>query len=110
MSKNNIIGLVIIIGLLIGYSLWMTPSKEEMAAARRKADSISQVQRTDSLQAAMNEMVKKAIADSIARVNPAAATGIMASDSSAKGFASIAKSEEKFYTLESDLLKIRISA
>ena len=32
MTKNNIIGLVIIVGLLIGYSLWMTPSKEEMAA------------------------------------------------------------------------------
>jgi hypothetical protein len=65
MSKNNIIGLVIIVGLLIGYSLWMTPSKEEMAAAKRKADSITLVQRTDSLQNAMNEMVRRAISDSV---------------------------------------------
>ncbi|HNW55034.1 MAG TPA: membrane protein insertase YidC, partial [Bacteroidales bacterium] len=64
MTKNNIIGLVIIVGLLIGYSLWMTPSKEEMAAAKRKADSISLVQRADSLQAAMAEIAAKAAADS----------------------------------------------
>ena len=110
MSKNNIIGLVIIIGLLIGYSLWMTPSKEEMAAAKRKADSISYVQHADSMQAAMADMVKKAIADSIARANPAAAAGIMPSDTAAKGFASAAKSDEKFYTLESDLMKLKISS
>ncbi len=109
MNKNNIIGLVIIIGLLIGYSLWMTPSKEEMAALKRKADSISLVQRTDSLQAAMSAMVKKAVADSVAKTNPAipATSGI---DTVSKGFSSLAKSEEKFYTLESDLLKLKISS
>jgi YidC/Oxa1 family membrane protein insertase len=110
MSKNNIIGLVIIIGLLIGYSLWMTPSKEEMAAAKRKADSISYIQRTDSLQSAMAAMVKKALADSVAKTNPAAATIAGSDTTSSQGFASVAKSEEKFYTLESDLLKLKISS
>jgi YidC/Oxa1 family membrane protein insertase len=109
MSKNNIIGLVIIVGLLIGYSLWMTPSKEEMAAAKRKADSISLVQRTDSLQTAMNEMVKKAIADSVAKTNPVASVE-QRSDSSANGFSSALAKDEKFYTLESDLLKLKISS
>jgi YidC/Oxa1 family membrane protein insertase len=109
MSKNNIIGLVIIVGLLIGYSLWMTPSKEEMAAAKRKADSISLVQRTDSLQSAMNEMVKKAIADSAAKTNPVASV-VQRSDSSATGFSSALVKDEKFYTLESDLLKLKISS
>ncbi len=109
MSKNNIIGLVIIVGLLIGYSLWMTPSKEEMAAARRKADSISQVQRNDSLVTAMAEMVKKATADSLVKTNPQAAK-VSDSDTLTKGFAALSKSEEKFYTLESDLLKLKISA
>ena len=109
MSKNNIIGLVIIVGLLIGYSLWMTPSKEEMAASKRKADSISQVQRNDSLETAMAEMVKKAIADSAVKTNPSAST-LPSSDTAAKGFAPIAQSEEKFYTIESDLLKLKISS
>jgi YidC/Oxa1 family membrane protein insertase len=109
MSKNNIIGLVIIVGLLIGYSLWMTPSKEEMAAARRKADSITQVQRADSLQNAMAEMVRKAVGDSIAKTNPETVATV-GSDSLAAGFSPIAVREEKFYTLESDLLKLKISA
>ena len=109
MSKNNIIGLVIIVGLLIGYSLWMTPSKEEMAAARRKADSITQVQRADSLQQAMAEMVRKAVGDSIAKANPETVAGV-APDSLTAGFSPIAVREEKFYTLESDLLKLKISA
>jgi YidC/Oxa1 family membrane protein insertase len=108
MSKNNIIGLVIIVGLLIGYSLWMTPSKEEMAASKRKSDSISQIQRNDSLETAMAAMVKKAVADSVAKSNPGiAASG---SDTATKGFASITKNEEKFYTIESDLLKLKISS
>jgi len=109
MSKNNIIGLVIIVGLLIGYSLWMTPSKEEMAAARRKADSISLVQRRDSLQTVMDQMIKKVAEDSIARANPQAAKAKEA-DTSSTGFSAIPQAEEKFYTLESDLLKLRISA
>ncbi len=109
MSKNNIIGLVIIVGLLIGYSLWMTPSKEEMAASKRKFDSISQIQRNDSLETAMAAMIKKAAADSAAKTNPGA-TAVSGSDTLAKGFASITKNEEKFYTIESDLLKLKISS
>jgi len=110
MSKNNIIGLVIIVGLLIGYSLWMTPSKEEMAAAKRKADSISYVQRTDSLQSAMAEMVKKVIADSVAKTSPKASSAVIGSDTTSDGFTSIPVKEETFYTLESDLLKLKISS
>lgn len=109
MSKNNIFGLVIIVGLLIGYSIWMTPSNEEMAAAKRKADSISQIQRADSLNTAMAEMVKKAIADSVAKNNPVAEAA-SGPDSVSGGFAATAKTDEKFYTLESDLLKLKISA
>ena len=97
MSKNNIFGLVIIVGLLIGYSIWMTPSNEEMAAAKRKADSISQIQRADST--AMAEMVKKAIADSVAKNNPVAEAA-SGPDSVSGGFAATAKTDEKFYTLE----------
>jgi YidC/Oxa1 family membrane protein insertase len=109
MSKNNIIGLVIIVGLLIGYSLWMTPSKEEMAAARRKADSISLVQRRDSLEAVMNQLKQKVASDSIALANPKVAKAKSA-DTSNNGFTAIPQVDEKFYILESDLLKLKISA
>ena len=109
MSKNSIIGLVIIVGLLIGYSVWMTPSKEEMAAARRKADSITQVQRNDSLENAMAEMISKANSDSLNKANPVEPTSV-AADSITEGFSVISREAEKFYILESDLMKLKISS
>ncbi len=109
MSKNNILGLVIIVGLLIGYSLWMTPSKEQMAAAKRKNDSIELVKYNDSLSRAMTEMVRKATADSLVKNNPAAAE-LKANDTAGGGFTVENIKEQKFYTLENDLLKLKISA
>ncbi|MFZ4547823.1 MAG: membrane protein insertase YidC [Bacteroidales bacterium] len=109
MSKSNIIGLVIIVGLLIGYSLWMAPSKEEMAAAKRKADSISLVQHADSLFALEAAMQKKAIDDSLAKANPVAIIKTP-KDSLSEGFGAISQNEEKLYTIESDLLKLKISS
>ena len=109
MTKSNIIGLVIIVGLLIGYSLWMAPSKEEMSAAKRKADSISFAQRADSLLALEAAMDKKTLDDSLAKTNPVA-KAMPVHDSLSKGFGTITDSEEKFYTIENDLLKLKISS
>ena len=111
MSKNNIIGLVIIVALLIGYSVWMSPSKEEIAEAKRKADSIALVQKQDSLKNAMDQMVNKAIADSVAKLNPQDVAAIKAEgDTSTNGFAPVANVASKFYILENDVLKLKISA
>ena len=50
MDRNTITGLVLIFGILIVYSIWMTPSQEEREALRQKQDSILMVQRIqDSL-------------------------------------------------------------
>ena len=108
MSKNNILGLVIIVGLLIGYSIWMTPSKEQLAANRRKADSISMIQRTDSMVSALAKQNQKVASDSVTADKPV--TKIASHDSVTGSFASALKGEEKFYTLESDFLKLKISA
>jgi len=43
MNKNSIIGVLIIIALFVGYSIWITPSKEELAKQKRAQDSIAQV-------------------------------------------------------------------
>ena len=45
MDKNTVIGLVLIMGLLMGYSVWMSPSKEEIAAKQRKQDSLALIQK-----------------------------------------------------------------
>ena len=45
MNRNTIIGLLLIFAILIGYSLWMTPSQEEKEAFKRKQDSTLQSQK-----------------------------------------------------------------
>jgi len=41
MNKNSIIGILLIFGLMIGYTVFMAPSKEEIAAKQRAQDSIA---------------------------------------------------------------------
>ena len=109
MSKNNIIGLVIIVGLLIGYSLWMAPSKAELAAAKHRNDSIALVQHADSLVKAIAEKDKNSKPDSTSTAktaNPDTPAG----DTTGKGFVPTSKKADKFYTLENDLLKLKISS
>ncbi len=43
MSKENVIGLVLIAAVLFGYSIWMAPSEEERTESRRRQDSIALV-------------------------------------------------------------------
>jgi len=40
MNKNTIIGLVLLLGLFIGYSIYMSPSKEQQEAKKRYQDSL----------------------------------------------------------------------
>lgn len=56
MNRDTIIGFILIALILVGYSIWMTPSKEEMAARQYKQDSIVQAKlqqrKTDSIRMA----------------------------------------------------------
>ena len=45
MDKNTIAGLVIIFLILIGFSYFTRPSKEQVAEMQRKQDSIARVDR-----------------------------------------------------------------
>lgn len=49
MNRDTILGFIIIAAILIGYSVWMTPSQEEMEARQRKIDSISMVRQQQQL-------------------------------------------------------------
>lgn len=49
MNRDSIIGFIIIAAILVGYSVWMTPSQEEMEARQRKIDSISMVRQQQQL-------------------------------------------------------------
>ncbi|MBK9290684.1 MAG: membrane protein insertase YidC [Bacteroidetes bacterium] len=60
MNRDSLIGFILIAAILIGYSIWMTPSKEEMERRRQQLDSIAQVRKQqqaqlDSLRMLANE-------------------------------------------------------
>ena len=61
MDKNTLIGLVLIMGLFLGYSLYISPSKEERAEMQRQHDSMvaaqeaAQLAYADSIVAAQAE-------------------------------------------------------
>jgi YidC/Oxa1 family membrane protein insertase len=52
MNRDTVTGMILIFAILIGYSLWMTPSQEEKEALQQKRDSIAMERRTqDSINA-----------------------------------------------------------
>ncbi|MCB2222214.1 MAG: membrane protein insertase YidC [Bacteroidetes bacterium] len=123
MDRNTIYGLILIFAILIGYSIWMTPSQEEKEALARKRDSIAAVQRTqDSIMAIGQAKKAKEIArqDSIAKAQsesqPAAATSETATPVANINrdklgvFANSANGPNDLYTIENEVLKLTISA
>jgi YidC/Oxa1 family membrane protein insertase len=121
MDKNTITGLIIIFAILIGYSLWMTPSNEEMQAKQHRADSIAQVMRTQDSIAAISR-IERQIKDSINKAKDAENTTIATENSNLQGntaaidrdklgiFANSSVGEDNTYILESELLKLVVSA
>jgi len=119
MDRNTIIGLVLILGILIFYSIWMTPSAEEKEAMQRRQDSLIQVQRTqDSLRAV--QLADRQIADSIKMASEVVVEEEEISESGAPEvnvnrdklgvFANSSVGENRIYWLESDRHKIGVSA
>ena len=44
MDRNSIIGIILIVAILFGYTLWTMPSEEEKAAYQRQLDSLANVE------------------------------------------------------------------
>jgi len=117
MSRDNIIGLVIIAAIMIGYSIWTAPSEQEQMEARRIQDSI-QVAR--QLQLEQAEEARQAQAQPQTQEIPAPvlqAADINELDTAQKalitdqlgGFANTAFGTRAFITLENEHLRLKIS-
>lgn len=59
MDKNTIAGLVIIFLILIGFSYFTRPSKEQVAEMQRKQDSIARVDRLRAQELAAQQQAQK---------------------------------------------------
>lgn len=110
MDRNSIIGLLLIFAILIGYSLWMKPSDEEIERQQAIQDSVMQVRRSmDSIaMAAQAPSQDSPLPDSISRDSSIPAQ--TASDSAQAEifgvFSAASVGVEEQITIESDFLRL----
>jgi YidC/Oxa1 family membrane protein insertase len=111
MDRNSIIGLLLIGALLIGFSLWNQPSKEQLEAMKRQQDSIALVQKA-KVAAEQNALTLQK------QQAPAAADTSLLTDSAQTAayeqklgsFASGAIGSNENYILENKLIKATVSS
>jgi YidC/Oxa1 family membrane protein insertase len=105
MDRNSIIGLVIIVAILMFWSTLMKPSKEQRAAIQRRQDSITHVQQLEFAKQQVKDTLKtntgNHVIDSIRSKQIKGKYGL---------FATSIKDTNEFFTLENNLLKLKLSA
>ena len=112
MDKNSIIGLSIIGLLIVGYSIYTQPSKEELAAAKHKQDSIAALQQVvqathDSIKA-VQIPAQNVLDSSVAIPNDS----LIASQEKQQfgDFYQAATGTEQILTLENSKIKVEVSS
>ena len=110
MNKNSIIGIILIIGILVGWTIWVTPSKEEIARQREIQDSIYQVNRARYIQDSIRFAEAQNAAEQQLTAQP---ENSVMSDAVMRDkygvFATTATGDEKLYTIENDVLKMTLT-
>lgn len=110
MNKNSIIGIILIIGILVGWSIWVTPSKEEIARQREYQDSIYRANRARYIQDSIRFVEAQKQAEQVVyqQDNVEVTDAVMRDKYGV--FATAATGEEKTYTIENDVLKLTLSS
>jgi len=111
MDKNTIIGFLLIIGILIGFSLLNRPNEEELARQQAYNDSISAVYQAQIQEDAKAEQLRQAAiaqlpADSLA--NDSLVNNQLAKTYG--DFRPAAQGEEQKFILENELVRLTISS
>lgn len=109
MDRNSVAGLVLIVLILIGFSWWLSPSAKEKEALKRRQDSVVRIQQI------VSDSIKKTVeykhTDTV--TSPDTVQKQVVANKQSRdlygSFANSSKGEEKFYTIESEKLKITLS-
>lgn len=113
MNKNSVIGIILIIGIFVGWTVWMTPSKEERARLQHVQDSIYREQRIRYIQDSIR-FVREQQAAAAEAAAKASVIGSVDDKSQLHNdfgaFASAASGESKEYVIENDVIKLRFSS
>lgn len=120
MNRDSIIGFIIIAAILVGYSVWMTPSQEEMEAQQRKIDSISMVRQQQQLldsvrmAAEIKRIEERVATESVKTENPIA--GETQTDNSTLlkerygAFALAAQGNDSSWVVENEVFELTFNA
>lgn len=101
-DRNTVIGLLLIMAIMIGYTYWSKPSEEELARYKRQQDSLALLQQShDSTQ---KILVQQEVKTDSLRAND---TGVVKNLYGI--FAPFASGNESFSTLENEDLKLTLS-
>jgi YidC/Oxa1 family membrane protein insertase len=105
MDRNSIFGIILIAGILIVWGVIQSPSKKELEAKRRAADSV----------AAVTRELKVADTATFTANVPAGTSGVLPADtgklrSELGEFSVNATGKDAFYTLENSHIKLMVSA
>jgi YidC/Oxa1 family membrane protein insertase len=108
MDKNSIIGILLIAAILILWGILQKPNKEELEARKRIYDSI---QKAKSEQVLPDSTIKALPARSeTAAIGTSDSSRIQQLQNELGAFASLATGENKFYTIENNLIKLTVSS
>ena len=117
MNRDTIIGLILIAAVFVGWSIWMSPSKEELVEKKHRQDSVITVQRINDSLAYAKKIERNILAniqnDAVQQQN----TEIIDSEVAEKiykekfgVFANSSIGEDKLFNLENDVFKINVSS
>ncbi len=120
MDRNQIIGIVIIVLILIGYSIFTAPSEEEKIEIQRKRDSARQARleqiKLDSIQKAEKDSFAKISEnqiihnDSILSETTQSDSALVLNNKVQLGiFSETATGKQEFITLQNNLVEIKLS-
>jgi len=108
MDRNSLIGLLLIAVLLVVYSVFMTPSKEERAEAQRINDSIQQARVEQQLEKERLEQLRDTTRISVEE--PDSTRTMDQLERKLGVFAGAGQGENKTIILENELIRVNISS
>jgi len=111
MNKNSIIGIILIVGILVGWSIWMTPSKEQIEKQRAYQDSIYRVNRARFIEDSIRfvEAQKASEQQLVAQTDNNEVSDAVMRDKYGV-FTTTATGEEKFFTVENDVMTMTLTS
>lgn len=108
MDRNTIIGILLIAAVLIIWGIAQSPSKEEQEARQRRIDSLNQIREQVPEPVPVES---EEVADTQENITePSISEDPTELVSKYGAFAAAATGEDTYYTIENDLIKLKVSA